>query len=83
MIYMYIQQGVLATKSSHMKVPSQVSLTDCLVFKQQKTIWVIHSETSSSLSSASAKVGIYKSSYGSDFPSETYPSPHPKHLEFT
>ena len=38
MIYTYIQQGVLATKSSHIKVPSQVSLIDCLVFKQQKTI---------------------------------------------
>ena len=38
MIYTYIQEGVLATKSSHIKVPSQVSLIDCLVFKQQKTI---------------------------------------------
>ena len=34
----YIQQTVLATKSSHIKVRSQVSSIDCLVFKQQKTI---------------------------------------------
>ena len=29
-------------------------------------------------------ISFYKSSYGSDFPSETYPppSPIPKHLEF-
>ena len=33
MIDTYIQQTVLATKSSHIKVPSQVPLTDCLVFK--------------------------------------------------
>ena len=43
MIYMYIQQRVLATKSSYIKVPSQVSLIDYLVFKQQKTILVIQS----------------------------------------
>ena len=36
--YKYIQQGVRVTKSSHIKVPSQVSFIDCLVFKQQKTI---------------------------------------------
>ena len=51
MIYTYIQQTVLATKSSNMKVPSQVSLIialiDCLIFKQQKTIrvWVTHRNT--------------------------------------
>ena len=39
-MYTYIQQTVLATKSSHIKVSSQVSLIDYLVFKQQKTIWV-------------------------------------------
>ena len=37
MICMYIQQTVLAIISSHIKVPSQVCLIDCLVFKQQKT----------------------------------------------
>ena len=44
MIYTYIQQIVLATKSSHIKVPSSsisyLSLIDGLVFKQQKTTWV-------------------------------------------
>ena len=38
MIYTYIQQGVLATKSSHIKVPGQVSLINSLIFKQQKTM---------------------------------------------
>ena len=38
MINKYIQQTVLATKSSHIKVPSQVSLIDCLIFKQQKIL---------------------------------------------
>ena len=38
MIYIYIQQRVLGTKSSHIKIPTQVSLIDRLVFKQQKTI---------------------------------------------
>ena len=37
-IYTYIQQGVLATKSSHIKVPSQVSVIDFLVLRQRKTI---------------------------------------------
>ena len=32
------KKTVLATKSSHIKVPSEVSLIDCLVFKQQKII---------------------------------------------
>ena len=32
-----IQQTVLPTKSSYIKVPSQVPLIDCLNFKQQKT----------------------------------------------
>ena len=40
MIYTYIQQRILVTKSTHIKIPSQVSLIDCLVFKQQKTEWV-------------------------------------------
>ena len=40
MIYTYIQQRVLATKSTHVKVPSQVSLIDCLVSKHQKPIRV-------------------------------------------
>ena len=39
---MYIQQTVLATKSSHIKVLSLMSLIDCLVFKQQKTSLVKH-----------------------------------------
>ena len=42
-----IQKKVLATQSiidiNNIKVPSQVSLIDCLIFKQQKKIWVIHS----------------------------------------
>ena len=38
MLYTYVQQTVLATKSSHIKIPGQVSLNDCLVFKQQKTL---------------------------------------------
>ena len=32
MIYTYAQRTVLATKSSHTKVPSEVSLIDCLAF---------------------------------------------------
>ena len=36
MIYMYIQQTVLATKYSQIKVPSQVSLVDCLVLSSRK-----------------------------------------------
>ena len=39
-----IQQTVLATKSSHIKVPSQVSLIDCLVFNQQETISVLDTQ---------------------------------------
>ena len=44
MINKYIQQTVLATKSSHIKVPSQVSLIDCLIFKQQKTMSMGHTQ---------------------------------------
>ena len=33
MIYSYIQQTAVAAKSYNIKVPSQMSLIDCLVFK--------------------------------------------------
>ena len=39
MIYTYVQQTVQKTKSSHIKVSSQVSFIQYLVFKQQNTIW--------------------------------------------
>ena len=39
-----IQQTVLSTKSSHIKVSSQVSLIDCLVFNQQETISVLDTQ---------------------------------------
>ena len=71
---MYIQQKVLATKSSHIKVPSQVYLIEDLVFKQQQTSWIIHSKTLL-LSSASTKVCFYKSSYVRDVPIKTYTRP--------
>ena len=72
MICTYIQQTVLATKSSHIKVPSQVSLIDCLVFKQQKK--------NTSMGHRQKKRFIdkeiyQKSLYDSDVTSETYSSP--------
>ena len=69
MMNMYIQQTVLAAKPSHIKVPCQVSLIDCLVFKQQKRIG--HPQKKDIIDKE-----IYQTpSYGSDIPSETYPSP--------
>ena len=83
-IYTYIQQVVLTTKSSPIKVPSQVSLIHCLVFKQLETIWLLTLKHHRH-SSASTKVGFFKQSYDSDVPNETYSplSPIPKHLGFT
>ena len=44
MIYTYIQQTVLATKSSYIKLPSQVSLIDYLISKQEKKMSMGHTE---------------------------------------
>ena len=40
MIYTYVQQTVQKTKSSHIKVSSQLSFIHYLVFEQQNTIWI-------------------------------------------
>ena len=83
MICRYIEQTVLPTKSSLIRVPSQVSLIDCLVFKLRKN------NMSMGMGNAQKKrfndKEIYqKSSYDNDAPSETYlPFPISKHVEFT
>ena len=74
MIYIYFPQTVLPTNSSHIKTPSQVSLIDFLVFKQQKTILSIgHTQKKRFF----GKEIYQKSLCGSDVPSETYPPPFP------
>ena len=74
MIYTYTQQTVLVTKFSYIKVLSQVSVIDYLIFKQQKTAWVTQKKRFID------KEIYQKWSYGSDIPSEKYPPPlsHPK-----
>ena len=82
MIYMYIQQGVLATKSSHMKVPSKVSLTDCLVLsskKQYESFTLKHRHYHQLLQ---RRESTNHHMVVTSLLKHTLPS-HPKHLEFT
>ena len=74
MMYAYIQQTVRATKSSHIKVPSQVCLINCLVSKPQKA-------TGDPQKKRFIDKELYqKPSYVSDVPRETYP-PRVPHSE--
>ena len=77
MIYTYIQLTVLATKSIHIKVPSQVSPIDSFVFKQQKTMSMGHKEKTILWKIIDLKENYQKSSYSSDVPSKAYLPPPP------
>ena len=73
MTYTYYSTNSSGKKSSHIKVPSQVSLIDCLVFNLQETISVLDTQRKNdSLTMKFTKnhhMGTFKKYVRSRFPS--------------